>query len=62
VVKVEASPYGWADAVEPYVRGTDYFQCPSEPTHPADKTVRGTNPDYTDYFYNAHLENVYESN
>ena len=46
------SVYGWADAVQPYLKSTQIYQCPSE-------TIGlGTNPNaagYTDYWYNATL-------
>ena len=46
------NPYGWADAIQPYVKSTQILQCPSE--------TQGPNPDptqagYTDYFYNREL-------
>ena len=45
---------GWAAAVQPYVKSTQLFQCPSEPTAPSAFTS-----DYAiDYGYNASLGNV----
>lgn len=42
-------PYGWADAVRPYLETVDVFQCPSEwhgaAGHPWE-------PGYTDYYFN----------
>jgi prepilin-type N-terminal cleavage/methylation domain-containing protein/prepilin-type processing-associated H-X9-DG protein len=43
------APVGWADAIQPYLKSTQIFQCPSEGTAPgADSNTTG----YTDYFYN----------
>ena len=55
---------GWADAVQPYVKSTQLFQCPSEPKSPnnnplACPTSSGCTgfgeTGYTDYFYNGGL-------
>jgi len=53
-----ASPWGWADACQPYVRNTQLFQCPSDSTQPPSgtaTTVIGSDAAYTDYFYNSLL-------
>ena len=45
-------PFGWADAIQPYLRSTQIYQCPSESTGPSSgPTVTG----YTDYSYNEQL-------
>jgi prepilin-type N-terminal cleavage/methylation domain-containing protein/prepilin-type processing-associated H-X9-DG protein len=45
-----SSPYGWADSLQPYLKSTQIYQCPSETTAPqANPTVAG----YTDYWINA---------
>jgi prepilin-type N-terminal cleavage/methylation domain-containing protein/prepilin-type processing-associated H-X9-DG protein len=49
---VGVNTLGWADSIQPYVKSTQVFQCPSEgnPTN--------TNPGqagYTDYWYNGEL-------
>jgi prepilin-type N-terminal cleavage/methylation domain-containing protein len=45
-------PIGWADSIQPYLKSTQIYQCPSEPTGPnSDPTSQG----YTDYWYNAAL-------
>jgi len=57
-------PWGWADAVQPYVRNTQLFQCPSDSTQPPSgtaTTVVGSDAAYTDYFYNANLSGQNES-
>src|SRR5690242_19349210 len=55
----DQNPRGWADALRPYLKNTQIFQCPSEPNQP----VTGTNPKfsgvsattggYTDYWMNT---------
>jgi prepilin-type processing-associated H-X9-DG protein len=56
-------PYGWSDAIQPYVKSTQLYQCPSETTAAA-VGAAGTpfagQPDptqvgYTDYSYNMML-------
>jgi prepilin-type N-terminal cleavage/methylation domain-containing protein/prepilin-type processing-associated H-X9-DG protein len=55
------NPYGWADAVQPYVKSTQLFQCPSEEhgaLHPNDAVFKGPKPNeagagYTDYWMNG---------
>ncbi len=51
-------PYGWADALQPYIRNTRVFQCPSE-RHRGQ--ANPTMPGYTDYWYNANLQYANES-
>lgn len=58
------NPYGWADALQPYLKSTQIFQCPSEPHSPGDApgtyyhaSVFNGMPDprtdgYTDYWMN----------
>lgn len=53
LVATGGSAFGWADAVQPYVRSTQVLQCPEESTN-----TPGTNPcarGYTDYWFNANL-------
>jgi prepilin-type N-terminal cleavage/methylation domain-containing protein/prepilin-type processing-associated H-X9-DG protein len=55
------NPYGWADAVQPYVKSTQLFQCASEQwgvRYPNDSVFGGPKPDgagagYTDYWINS---------
>ena len=49
----EPPPFGWADAIEPYIKSVQLLQCPSEPTAPS---TGGAN-NYTDYWYNPNLSN-----
>jgi prepilin-type N-terminal cleavage/methylation domain-containing protein/prepilin-type processing-associated H-X9-DG protein len=44
--------YAWADALQPYIKSTQLFQCPSESTGPnANPAAWG----YTDYYMNSRL-------
>jgi prepilin-type processing-associated H-X9-DG protein len=44
--------YGWAGVIQPYIKTTLIYQCPSE-THPAQLTSDVTKPGYTDYWLNS---------
>ncbi|BCM90503.1 hypothetical protein IAD21_02357 [Abditibacteriota bacterium] len=47
-------PYGWADAIQPYLKSTQIYQCPSETSTPStviNNTTAGTG--YTDYYANS---------
>jgi len=60
-----ATPYGWADAVIPYIKNPDQFQCPSEGTYrPIDVNNNGTLLDdfgSVDYLYNSRLSGQAEA-
>jgi prepilin-type N-terminal cleavage/methylation domain-containing protein/prepilin-type processing-associated H-X9-DG protein len=45
-----ARPYGWADAISPYVKSDQIFQCPSDPARPGANNPE--NSGYSDYAYN----------
>lgn len=50
------NPWGWADALQPYLKSTAVFHCPSNPQYRNKR--RPNSPKswgYTDYFYNSHL-------
>jgi prepilin-type N-terminal cleavage/methylation domain-containing protein/prepilin-type processing-associated H-X9-DG protein len=54
-----SNSYGWADALQPYLKSTQIFQCPSETNGPgpANATTPSLSPDpsqvgYTDYWLN----------
>lgn len=47
--------YGWADALYPYLRNLQIYQCPSEP-HRAGQDAVKTN--FVDYWYNGNLSGV----
>ena len=51
---LEKQSYGWADALQPYLKSTQLYHCPAENAVPesSDPTQRG----YTDYWFNAHLD------
>ena len=45
-------PVGWADSIQPYLKSTQIYQCPSEPSEAdPDPTAAG----YSDYWYNCGL-------
>ena len=47
-----ARPYGWADALLPYCKSTQIFQCPSEKSASSEDA---TQPGFTDYWFNTNL-------
>ncbi|BCM94365.1 hypothetical protein IAD21_06272 [Abditibacteriota bacterium] len=52
------NPYGWADAIQPYVKSEQLLQCPSEKTPPPSVSATYTKPQnigYCDYVYNVAL-------
>jgi prepilin-type processing-associated H-X9-DG protein len=52
-----AAPYGWADALQPYIRNTEINWCPADSFEETDvPTAAG----YTDYFYNANFMVFYK--
>ncbi|RYF41544.1 MAG: DUF1559 domain-containing protein [Cytophagaceae bacterium] len=52
-------PVGWADSIQPYVKSTQLYQCPSDTLGPnPDPTQAG----YTDYWYNATLSRASNTN
>jgi prepilin-type processing-associated H-X9-DG protein/prepilin-type N-terminal cleavage/methylation domain-containing protein len=64
IVTVGIEPFGWADACQPYVKNTQVLQCPSDtsqPPSPPATNMNGSDPKYTDYFYNSRLAGRYES-
>jgi prepilin-type N-terminal cleavage/methylation domain-containing protein/prepilin-type processing-associated H-X9-DG protein len=56
---------GWAIAIQPYIKSTQLFQCPSETNPPAnvDPTVTASygNAGFSDYWYNQNLSNQSEA-
>jgi prepilin-type N-terminal cleavage/methylation domain-containing protein/prepilin-type processing-associated H-X9-DG protein len=49
-----SNPYGWADAIQPYLKSTQIYKCPSATgTFSNDPTQEG----YTTYFYNTGVNN-----
>jgi prepilin-type processing-associated H-X9-DG protein len=49
------NPYGWADAIQPYIKSTRVYHCPTEGFEPSN---HATKADYTDYWYNSRLSKV----
>ena len=49
------TPYGWADALQPYLKSTGLFQCPSEQTS-RKVGVDAVQPGFTDYYFNTNLD------
>ena len=45
-------PYGWADALQPYIKSTQVYQCPNDINEGVDDPRM---PDYCDYWYNANF-------
>jgi prepilin-type N-terminal cleavage/methylation domain-containing protein/prepilin-type processing-associated H-X9-DG protein len=49
---VSSPPVGWADSIQPYLKSTQIYQCPSDSNPQGnDPTIAG----YTDYWYNSNL-------
>ena len=54
-----SNPWGWADALQPYLKSTAVFHCPSNPQYRNKR--RPNSPKswgYTDYFYNSRLSGM----
>ncbi len=47
-----APPYGWADALEPYINNPMVYQCPSDTNEANPSPIK---KGYSDYWYNANL-------
>ncbi len=50
------NPFGWADSLQPYLKSTQIYQCPSETNPPASSGTYATDVmggGYTDYFLNS---------
>lgn len=55
-VTVEGKPpYGWADAIQPYIHDTEVYQCQSDLSRGLGSNGSTNLPNYTDYWYNANL-------
>lgn len=60
-----SNPFGWADALQPYLKSSQIFQCPSETNGPgpANTTTPSLSPDpsqngYTDYWFNLMASDI----
>ena len=50
------APYGWAEALQPYIKSTQILQCPSESTSPtAAYVAAAASRGYTDYSLNIYI-------
>ena len=49
----QTQPYGWADALQPYIKSTQIYHCPEQNAFP--ETGEATQNGYTDYWFNAQL-------
>lgn len=49
---------GWVDILQPYLKSTQIFQCPSDPNSPGATNV---SPGYTDYWMNGNVAGKNES-
>ena len=59
LVASDFAPYGWADAIQPYLKSTQIYQCGSETT-PPNKTADPILNGYTDYWFNSQMAGVKE--
>lgn len=54
----QSNPYGWADALQPYLKSTQIFQCPSETNSDGSDLAYGTfikGGGYSDYWINRRV-------
>lgn len=58
-LKSDNSTFGWVGALQPYLRSTQTFQCPSENSGWSHAPQPGS-ADYTDYWMNARLAGRYQ--
>lgn len=54
----DLSAFGWADALYPYTKSTQLFQCPIEKTNSTKNEAAQS--EYTDYWFNARASGVNE--
>lgn len=50
-----SNPYGWADAIQPYLKSTQIYQCPSDTVAPQTGVANPTAAGYTDYYANSYV-------
>lgn len=56
-----SNPYGWADALQPYLKSTQIYHCPNHPF--VGKDDRPTQPqarNYSDYYYNSRMAGLWQ--
>lgn len=51
-----AKPFGWSDALQPYLKSTKLFQCPSLKN--LDRPDDATQKNFTDYWFNSNLSSA----
>lgn len=61
LVETSAGSYGWADALLPYLKTIDLFQCPTERNTGQDEPIDPAKSQYTDYWFNARLAGASEA-
>jgi len=56
----ESNPFGWADALQPYLKSTQIFQCPSDSVGPPSGSyaTQVQNKQYSDYWINYQATNI----
>ncbi len=54
-----AKPFGWADAIQPYLKSTQVLQCPTEGSQ--SNTSEAAAPGFTDYWFNTRLAGLRQS-
>ena len=52
------SAFGWADALQLYLKSTQWFQCPSKINGAQSRKANPTKPQYTDYWFNSRLSRL----
>jgi prepilin-type processing-associated H-X9-DG protein/prepilin-type N-terminal cleavage/methylation domain-containing protein len=52
----DSVPFGWSQALQPYLKSFQILQCPSEPNGPPATSGMGNSNGYTDYYYNRTLD------
>ncbi len=50
--------FGWADVIQPYLKSPQVYQCPAEQNSPQ---TDPTQPQYTDYWFNARVARKYQT-
>ncbi len=53
-------PFGWADAIQPYLKSTQIYQCPAETNGP-NPNADATQQHFTDYWFNSRMANLGEA-
>jgi len=53
----QTGPYGWADAIYPYVKNEQVYLCPVVELHQVRRAFK-TVPSITDYYYNSNLSKL----